>query len=54
MESVASFSVTKAGKAYVVNVKIVSAVSGDVGRRFYPDEVIDFNKVLDIYKNRVK
>ena len=31
---------------------MISAVANDVGKRFYPEKVIDFNKVLEIYSSK--
>lgn len=32
----------------------VTAIATNAGRRFYPDIVIDFNRVLDTYRNSLK
>ena len=31
---------------------VINAVADDAGKRFYPDRVIDFNKVLKAYRKK--
>ncbi len=31
---------------------MINAVAQNVGKRFYPDDVIDFNRILDVYMNK--